>query len=94
MQYLSSIDRSHETITGYRKDLIFFTRFLEAKYNVEPYIDEITANDIEDYLTYCQYRFNFPQNYRLKIPHFCRYWLFTSAGSGRKKPAFFFSLMR
>ncbi|WP_251238351.1 ATP-binding protein, partial [Brevibacillus borstelensis] len=42
----------------------------------------------------CQYRFNFPQNYRLKIPHFCRYWLFTSAGSGRKKPAFFFSLMR
>lgn len=52
IQYLSSIDRSQETITGYRKDLVFFTRFLEAKYNCETYLDEITTNDIEDYLTY------------------------------------------
>lgn len=59
IQYLSSIDRSHETITGYRKDLIFFTRFLEAKYNVEPYIDEITANDIEEYLTYLKEKRNY-----------------------------------
>lgn len=59
IQYLSSIDRSQETITGYRKDLVFFTRFLEAKYNCESYLDEVTAVDIEDYLTYLKEKRNY-----------------------------------
>ncbi len=52
LQYLSSIGRSTETLSGYRKDLLLFTRFLENKYNCETYIDEVTANDIEEYLYY------------------------------------------
>lgn len=50
LQNLSTIGRSEETISGYRKDLTFFARFLENKYNCEAYIDEITTNDIEDFL--------------------------------------------
>jgi len=50
--YLSSIDRSHETLSGYQKDLMLFMRFLESKYNCESYIDEVTSNDIEEYLHY------------------------------------------
>ncbi|MCM3625562.1 tyrosine-type recombinase/integrase [Brevibacillus borstelensis] len=52
LHYLTSIDRSDETISGYRKDLLSFARFLEKKFNCESYIDEITTNDIEEYLTY------------------------------------------
>jgi len=59
IQYLSSLDRSQETITGYRKDLILFTRFLEAKYNCESYLDEITAGDIEEFLTYLKDKRNY-----------------------------------
>ena len=50
--YLSSIDRSQETLSGYQKDLMLFMRFLESKYNCESYIDEVTSNDIEEYLHY------------------------------------------
>ena len=50
--YLSSIDRSDETITGYSKDLLYFNRYLENKYNGEAYVDEITSEDIEEYLFY------------------------------------------
>jgi len=50
--YLSSIDRSHETLSGYQKDLMLFMRFLESKYNCDSYIDEVTSNDIEEYLHY------------------------------------------
>ncbi|ASJ56116.1 recombinase [Brevibacillus formosus] len=52
LQYLSSIGRSEQTITGYKKDLSYLTRFLERKYNCEPYIDEVLVTDIEDFLLY------------------------------------------
>lgn len=48
--YLSSIDRSEETTRGYKTDLRLFSRFLEKKYNCTPYLEEVTATDIEDYL--------------------------------------------
>lgn len=50
MVYLSSVGRSEATITGYSKDLFAFKHFLEGKYNCEPYVDEITTSDIEDFL--------------------------------------------
>ncbi|USG65359.1 tyrosine-type recombinase/integrase [Brevibacillus ruminantium] len=59
IQYLSSLERSQETITGYRKDLFLFTRFLESKYNCESYLDEITAYDIEEYLMYLKEKRNY-----------------------------------
>ncbi|QOS98166.1 tyrosine-type recombinase/integrase [Brevibacterium sp. JNUCC-42] len=52
LEYMSSIGRSEETISGYKKDLVYFTRFLENKYNCESYIDEVTVSDIEEYLHY------------------------------------------
>lgn len=52
LQYLSSIDRSTETISGYSKDLESFQRYLEYKYNCECYIDELVTSDIEDFLFY------------------------------------------
>ncbi|MEJ8544133.1 tyrosine-type recombinase/integrase [Brevibacillus borstelensis] len=72
LHYLSSIDRSEETLTGYRKDLIFFTRFLENKYNCEPYIDEITSNDIEDYLTYLKEERKYAPSSRVRNLHTLR----------------------
>ncbi|WP_435924855.1 ABC transporter transmembrane domain-containing protein [Paenibacillus sp. DYY-L-2] len=42
----------------------------------------------------CQHRFKIPQKYRSKIPQFHRSASSSSVGSGRKKPAFFFSLIR
>ncbi|KZE49513.1 recombinase [Brevibacillus parabrevis] len=52
LQYLSSIDRSEATISGYRKDLTAFQKFLESNLNGEVYIDEIVSKDIDDYLYY------------------------------------------
>lgn len=50
LQYLSSIERSEETTSGYGKDLKLFTNFLVKKYNRTPNLGEITAIDIEEYL--------------------------------------------
>jgi len=54
--HLSSIGRSEETIKGYRTDLLIFKRFLVSKYNCEPYVEEITSEDIEEYLVYLNER--------------------------------------
>lgn len=42
----------------------------------------------------CQHRFKILQKYRSKIPQFYRSASTSSVSSGRKKPAFFFSLIR
>lgn len=50
IHYLSSLERSQETTRGYENDLTLFSKFLEKKYNCSPYLEEVTATDIEDYL--------------------------------------------
>ncbi|WP_289143081.1 tyrosine-type recombinase/integrase [uncultured Brevibacillus sp.] len=52
LQYLSSIDRSNATISGYQKDLTAFQRYLENQFNCEVFVDEIGSDDIEAYLHY------------------------------------------
>lgn len=52
LQHMDAIDRSPQTITGYGKDLKQFEQFLSIKYNGEPYIEDITSSDIEDFLMY------------------------------------------
>jgi len=52
LHYLTAVGRSEETLDGYRKDLSYFSAFLENKYNCESYIDELTSTDIEEYLFY------------------------------------------
>ncbi|MFP3467654.1 phage integrase N-terminal SAM-like domain-containing protein, partial [Leifsonia sp. SIMBA_070] len=54
------------------KDLICFTRFLENKYNCEPYVDEITSNDIQDYLTYLKDERKYAPSSRVRNLHTLR----------------------
>lgn len=50
IRYLESIDRSIETINGYRKELGYFGRFLEEKYSFEKDIENVSIEDLEDYM--------------------------------------------
>lgn len=50
-QYLSSKQRSKETIRGYLNDLRQLDRYLSGKYNLPTYLEDLTAEDIEDYLS-------------------------------------------
>ncbi len=43
-------DRSKATITGYEKELRYFHNFLTVKHNCLVYMEDITLEDIEDYL--------------------------------------------
>lgn len=72
IQYLSSIGRSEETITGYQKDLHSFIRFLEDKYNCDIYIDEVSTNDIEDFLLYLKEARNYAPASRSRNLHTLR----------------------
>ncbi|RAP29622.1 hypothetical protein C2W64_03272 [Brevibacillus laterosporus] len=72
LEYMSSIGRSEETISGYGKDLVYFTRFLENKYNCESYMDEITVSDIEEYLHYLKEERGYAPASRLRNLHTLR----------------------
>lgn len=48
--YLQITDKSSETIRSYMSNLDAFEKYVEGKYNCPLYTDEITANDIEEYL--------------------------------------------
>lgn len=50
LRYMDTIDRSPGTIDAYSKDLIHFEKYLSKKYNCESYLEDVTSNDIEDYL--------------------------------------------
>jgi integrase/recombinase XerD len=47
---MKAVDRSKATITGYEKELTYFNNFLTVKHNCLVYMDDITLEDIEDYL--------------------------------------------
>ena len=49
---LLTMQKSKETIRSYGKDMKLFRQYLYSKYNGEVYVDEITAEDIEDFLFY------------------------------------------
>jgi integrase/recombinase XerD len=52
LKYLESIDRSSETIKGYRKELGYFGKFLKEKYSFERNVEDITIEDLEGYIYY------------------------------------------
>lgn len=52
INHLLASERSQQTISGYGKDLRMFNQFLTQKYNCQPYLDEITSVDIENYLVW------------------------------------------
>ena len=49
-QHLRNIEKSSNTINGYRNDLTCFDRWLEEKYNCPAYLDDISEKDIEEFL--------------------------------------------
>lgn len=50
LRYLESIDRSLETIIGYKKELGYFGDYLMDKYSIEKDIHEISLEDLEEYM--------------------------------------------
>jgi len=52
IKYQITIERSPSTIQGYNNDLQYFRRYLLNKYNLPPYLEDITNQDVEDYLFY------------------------------------------
>lgn len=48
--WLLSLQRSDETIRGYLVDIMQLERFLSAKYNCPTYIEDLTEDDILEYL--------------------------------------------
>lgn len=49
-KYQTTIERSPQTIRGYNEDLTLFSRYLQGKYNCPMYLEDITKQDVEDYL--------------------------------------------
>ena len=49
-KYMHLIDRSQETIRGYANELKGFNNFITVKHNCPVYIEDITLQDLEDYL--------------------------------------------
>lgn len=49
-KYLKLVDRSDETVIGYKKELEYFNGFLSEKHNCPVYIKDISLKDMEDYL--------------------------------------------
>lgn len=50
VSYLEKEEYAHQTITGYKKDLLAMSRWFENKNNVPIYVKEIDKNNIDDYL--------------------------------------------
>lgn len=52
LQYLASIERSKETVRGYRSHYSAFVDYCERQYNGPLYLEDVTTEDIEQYLTH------------------------------------------
>lgn len=50
VNYLDLVDRSQETLRGYAIELNHFNNFLNVKHNCPVYLEDITLEDIEDYM--------------------------------------------
>jgi integrase/recombinase XerD len=57
--YQLSADKSASTIQSYANDLLHFFNFITKKYNCEPYLSDITAEDIEDYMYVLKHDLNY-----------------------------------
>lgn len=62
--YMCGIDRSQDTITIYMKDLHAFSHYLEEKHNGPAYLEDVTAEDIEDFLRMLKDEKNYAPNSR------------------------------
>lgn len=56
LEDLEMKNKSPQRITGYEKDIRFFQKFLEDFINGQVYIQDITEEDIEEYIKYLRKR--------------------------------------
>lgn len=61
---MENIERSKGTIEIYSRDLIAFLKYLETLYNGPVYLEEITADDIENFLSMLKNTKNYAPNSR------------------------------
>ncbi|MBS4008064.1 MAG: tyrosine-type recombinase/integrase [Clostridium sp.] len=52
--YMASIDRSPRTIDVYTRDLFYIRKFLEERKNGPVYIEDITQEDLEEFMRYAK----------------------------------------
>ncbi|WP_238882321.1 site-specific tyrosine recombinase/integron integrase [Clostridium sp. YIM B02551] len=64
---LITLQKSSETIRSYMKDMKLFSESLYEKYNGEVYVDEITTDDIEEYLYYTRVKKNYAPASRRRV---------------------------
>ncbi|MBG9541802.1 recombinase [Cytobacillus firmus] len=69
LNYLSSIERSQETIIGYGKDLKMLGEFLANSYNGEVFVEDVTTDDIENYLVWLKEVRNYQPKSRQRHLH-------------------------
>ncbi len=58
IKYMESIDRSKETIKGYRKELKYFNDYISQKHNSLVYFEEIVLSDLENYMHHLKVKGN------------------------------------
>lgn len=61
-KYMINTDRAKETIKGYSIELKLLNDFLSAKYNGPVYLEEVTLQDLEDYLQALKEKGNAPSS--------------------------------
>jgi integrase/recombinase XerD len=75
LQYAFTIDRSSATIQGYRNDLLYFHRYLEEHLNGIVYLDQVTVDDIEQYLSYLREEKKYaPSSLKRKLACYCTFY--------------------
>lgn len=65
--YLAGIERSKKTIEGYFYDLNFFSKWIDQKYNVPCYIEDVTIGDLEEFLVMLKEQRNYKPASRRRI---------------------------
>ena len=68
VEYMRINERSPKTIYGYQKDVAAFLRFYEARYNCPCYVEDVSAQDIEDFVRFLKAKGLKPQS-RNRIVH-------------------------
>lgn len=65
--YMISQEKSPKTITGYLQDLNFFRKWLEREWNGPVYLEDITFEDIENFLTHLKIEKNYKPASRKRV---------------------------
>lgn len=65
--YLKGIDRSKSTVEGYFLDLNFFIKWLEEKYNCVAFLEDVTLEDVEDFLNMLKNERNYKPASRRRV---------------------------